>query len=187
MKKGFTLIELLVVVLIIGILAAIALPQYQRAVMRSRIMAGVPTVKALVEAANLHYFYHGRGPQSVADANNFDVNISAPGISWGLDSGNDLEFNISNQHIRYVITRAGLVYAQLDTPAEATLMMQLATDYYYYGDRATDHARYLPQGTAKCVAARNNTTAVSICESLARNVADECYNDSNLRYCIAHL
>ena len=36
MKKGFTLIELMVTVLIVGILASVALPQYRKAIERAR-------------------------------------------------------------------------------------------------------------------------------------------------------
>jgi prepilin-type N-terminal cleavage/methylation domain-containing protein len=53
-KKGFTLIELLVVVLIIGILATIALPQYQKAVLKSKVSAVFPLLKAAVDAQERH-------------------------------------------------------------------------------------------------------------------------------------
>ena len=53
--QGFTLIELLVVVLIIGVLASIAVPQYQRAVDKARATEAVVQGRALQNALILHY------------------------------------------------------------------------------------------------------------------------------------
>ena len=57
--KAFTLIELLVVMLIIGILAAVALPQYQKAVEKSRLTTLIPLVKSVTNAKIAHQLATG--------------------------------------------------------------------------------------------------------------------------------
>ena len=66
-KKAFTLIELLVVVLIIGILAAVALPQYQKAVAKSQAMQGLTLLKSVAQAAETYHLANGTYPESLDD------------------------------------------------------------------------------------------------------------------------
>jgi len=102
--KAFTLIELLVVVLIIGILAAVALPQYQKAVEKSRGAQALTVLNSMSQAVQAYYMASGTYPTSFDElATNMD--------SW---TGTEKWSNIS-----------GGSYGTLDTRSNGEWSLQL--------------------------------------------------------------
>jgi prepilin-type N-terminal cleavage/methylation domain-containing protein len=100
-KKGFTLIELLVVVLIIGILAAIAIPQYQKAVEKSRAAEALILMKSIYDSANLYKLQHGLYPNYL---DGLDIDINEESAYFVFPRQDNLAGGASN-------TNANLIWA----------------------------------------------------------------------------
>lgn len=72
-KRGFTLIELLVVVLIIGILASVALPQYTKAVEKARMSEAIQMLSKIKQAVDV-----ARMSQNLSDITKDTLDITIP-------------------------------------------------------------------------------------------------------------
>ena len=88
LHSGFTLIELMIVVAIIGILAAIAIPQYQNYVARAQVAEGLSMASSIKTAISEYYSTHGKYP-----SNN---------TALGIDSA----FDIKGSYVNAIKVRA---------------------------------------------------------------------------------
>nr|WP_330165879.1 pilin [Marinobacter shengliensis] len=85
-QKGFTLIELMIVVAIIGILAAIAIPQYQDYIARTQVNRAYGEVSALRTAVEENLM-RGNNAFVLADLGHVDSNISTIAINPAFAAG----------------------------------------------------------------------------------------------------
>ena len=157
-NKAFTLIELLVVVLIIGILAAIAVPQYQKAVLKADIHRGVSLVESLYQAQQAYYLQHG---DFAADIDELDISIpkdsscekktNAYDCDYGRLYNNSYNIQFQNKPNKNGVSLGDMAYV------------------HYFRDNADYKAK---AGDRYCYAKKDNEKAKDVCQEIGGKEID---------------
>ena len=155
-NKGFTLIELLVVVLIIGILAAIALPQYMKAVEKSRASEALTLLGNLANAEHIYNMSQGA----------YTTDLAALDITLPCVSGDTVKTNNFKIKAELVGTTGFKGTAERITSAGTA---------FANGDRAYSIKAEIDSDgvlTRTCVPKTGDTAAAAMCKTIANGASD---------------
>lgn len=115
-NKGFTLIEMLVVVLIIGILASVALPQYKYVVAKAKFTQLLTATKAIKDAQTRYMLAHN---ERSLDLSALDIDIEGgtygPGSYSNANMKDKITFDWGSCHITYNSAR-DVISCKIDKP-----------------------------------------------------------------------
>jgi len=135
--RGFTLIELLVVVLIIGILAAVALPQYRKAVARARGAEAIAMIRSVIPAIEEYMMANNAFPPS------WDV-LSISGTEY---SANNTKLTAGNYS--YFLTAGRIDASQAKIEAPDFIWLSPYAESFTNLPKRKIYCYYYPEDTAR--------------------------------------
>jgi len=167
MKKAFTLIELLVVVLIIGILAAVALPQYQAAVDKARIVPILAVARSVKQAQEVYYLANNKYTHKWGE-----LDISLP----GTPVNDSILINPNNWSMT-------LHEDASSVPASVNLTLPWLSGIHFI--ISYEHVMLGSSYANKifCYADKTNSRANKLCKTLSKDVSED-YSSTESRYTI---
>lgn len=159
-NKGFSLLELLVVILIIGVLAAVALPQYQLAVDKAEFASFQSTAVSLRNAYNDYVLIYDKGTKDFKD-----LVFSLPG-----------DFEVSSPFWAFdCMTNATMFCCLSDSDVSHTAAIMCGKkdlSFMYAENFLNNNNKLSSTRSAKCKAAKDNKRAHRLCNNIGRYSSD---------------
>lgn len=170
--RGFTLIELLVVVLIIGILASVAVPQYTKAVEKSRAAGVIQKVKSLQNAVDMYLLANDwptvqfTNLSGTSGRENLDISFKANATMKRSDLAVS-SYMVFDDYYFYVVCERDVCYiiAEDNKPYKEQIVR---ASWYRY----KNYTRYQPMDTwnrGTCKYKSDSSAGKAICEYFKQN------------------